>query len=187
MHTYKYYAGIVWHRPQTVRRARKGQRRPEEHRHSRGQKLQKFVGGRIPLGVKKTPTTGGFCFASGTWGQKGLLCVWNLGSKRPVANHWGIRLCTRVELGGQKTQLMLMMLKPGPKSLPHNTNPRHPAAGLTLNPKPPLNPVFLLILPPGGLTAHPSWSKRNGIRAKPQREHRNEGPAPPRAPLRSAT
>ena len=31
-------------------------------------------------------------------------------------------------------------------------------------------------------------SKRNGIRAKPQREHRNQGPVPPpRAPLRSAT
>ena len=64
-------------RPQTVRRARKGQRRPEEHRHSRRQKIQKFVGGRIPLGVKKTPTTGGFGFAR----------VWNGGSKRPVANH----------------------------------------------------------------------------------------------------
>ena len=31
-------------------------------------------------------------------------------------------------------------------------------------------------------------SKRNGIRAKPQREHRNQGPAPPpRSPLRPAT
>ena len=60
-------------RTQTVRRARKGQRRPEEHRHSRGQKVQNFVGGRIPLGVKKTPTTGGFGFAR----------VWNLGAKTP--------------------------------------------------------------------------------------------------------
>ena len=30
-------------------------------------------------------------------------------------------------------------------------------------------------------------SKRNGIRATPQRERRNEGPAPPRAPWRPAT
>ena len=62
---------------------------------------------------------------------------------------------------------------------PHNTNPRHPAAGLTLNPKPPLNPVFLLILPPGGLTARTvavgnlRRPREAGIRAKPQREHRN--------------
>ena len=30
-------------------------------------------------------------------------------------------------------------------------------------------------------------SKRNGIGTKPQRERRNQGPVPPRAPLRSAT
>ena len=30
-------------------------------------------------------------------------------------------------------------------------------------------------------------SKRNGIRGKPQQQRRNEGPAPPRAPLRPAT
>ena len=38
-------------RPQTVRRARRGQRRPEEasknHRHSRGPKIQKFVGTKV--------------------------------------------------------------------------------------------------------------------------------------------
>ena len=148
---------------------------------------------------------------------------------------------------------MLLMLNPT-----HNTNPRHPAAGLTLNPK----PSFVFIDPaptwshcanrcgrqpkcppqkrleeatrgietkapshrarrcgrqpnkwppqkrPEEATRHPEFarnhsgsiemqrnsrettagaSKRNGTRAKPQRERRSQGPVPPHAPLRSAT
>ena len=104
-------------RPQTVRRARRGQRRPEEasknHRHSRGPKIQKFVGTKVaPREEARTR------------------------QERPefARNHSG--------------------------SIETQRNSRETTAGA---------------------------SKRNGIRAKPQRERRNEGPAPPHAPLRPAT
>ena len=142
-------------RPQTVRRARKGQRRPEEHRHSRGQKVQKFVGDRILLGVKKTPTTGRFGFAR----------VWNLGSKRPVANHWGLKRpqeagteFARNHSGSLETKAPPRRCGPQPKWPP----PEEARRGSS---KP----------EEAGIHTKP---QRNEIRAKPQREHGNEGPAP---------
>ena len=154
-------------RPQTVRRARKGQRRPEEHRHSREQKVQKFVGGRIPLGVKKTPTTGGFGFAR----------VWNLGSKRPVASHWGLK---RPQEAGTKSA------RNHSGSL-ETTAPPHRVRRCGPQPKwPRPRRARRGSSKPEEARTH-AKPQRNEIRAKPQRERGNEGPAPPRAPLRSAT
>ena len=65
----------------------------------------KQEGQKRPKKARRAPTL------PGTKGTKVRGGPNSLGGQKD-ANHWGIRLCTRVELGGQKTQLMLMMLNP---------------------------------------------------------------------------
>ena len=176
-----------------MRRARKGQRRPEEHRHSRGQKVTQVLlqDNRVASRTKSTKVCGG---PNSLGGQKdanhwrfGFARVWNLGSKRPVANHWGLK--SPQETGTEFVRNHSPVpprapLRP-PQKRPEEARAKPEEAGIHAKPqryeiraKPQWEsrPTACAVAV-GNLRWPPRRSLKRpreaGIRAKPQREHRN--------------